>query len=390
MGIKKLFTFLNNNSMYKVYPYINDLISELKLKKTNTIIGVDGNLFCYKYAHSYDNMLIGFFNQIIQFLSNSLLPLYIFDGGTIQEKENTNHNRSQKKQFNKVKLEQIEEHPDEYAESDSEYAVLKKKYEKNTIRIKTDEINILLELFDLLNIPYIFSYGEGEYLAVMLNQYGIIDMFLTDDTDPIPAGIVKTIKFYNNGVYYLNTEETLEKLLINKNEFIDFCILLGSDYSLFHHGYKPNELFELIKTHKCIENIIIEKIENKQLVNIELINKIRKIYRESGENERMFFTNPNATKSNYNFIIDHSNYNFYSNIMLEFWDEFLEIISKDLKEITKDMTELFKNSINNYVRQKKFNIKNIVKFLKNNIPDISDKEISNAQITFEYLNSFGF
>ena len=64
----------------------------------------------------------------------------------------------------------------------------------------------MLELFDLLNIPYIFSYGEGEYLAVLLNKYNIIDFFLTDDTDPIPAGINKTIKFYNNSVYYLETK----------------------------------------------------------------------------------------------------------------------------------------------------------------------------------------
>mgnify|MGYP003353403397 CR=1 FL=1 len=61
-----------------------------------------------------------------------------------------------------------------------------------------------------MNIPYIFSHGEGEYLAVLLNKYGIIDMFLSDDTDPLPAGICREIKFFNNGVYSISHENILQ------------------------------------------------------------------------------------------------------------------------------------------------------------------------------------
>jgi len=104
MGIKKLFTFLDNNKLFKIYPYLNDLIKELDLDKKKFLIGIDGNLFCYKYSHSYNNMLIGFFNQILKFLSNGIIPLYIFDGGTLQEKENTNLIRGHRKYLNKIKL----------------------------------------------------------------------------------------------------------------------------------------------------------------------------------------------------------------------------------------------------------------------------------------------
>ena len=76
MGIKKLFTFLDNNKLYKKYSYLNDLISELDIDKKKLLVGVDGNLFCYKYTHSYDNMLIGFFNQILKFLSNKIILLH--------------------------------------------------------------------------------------------------------------------------------------------------------------------------------------------------------------------------------------------------------------------------------------------------------------------------
>lgn len=399
MGIKKLFTFLNNNNLYKIYPYLNDLIDELNIDKKRLLVGVDGNLFCYKYSHSYDNMLIGFFNQVLKFLSNKIIPLYIFDGGTIQEKENTNLNRYQRKIFSKYKLDQLEniiENNDNIdINTNSEINILKKKLEKKSIQINKKDIKLLLELFDLLHIPYIFSHGEGEYLAVLLNKYNIIDMLLTDDTDPIPAGIIKTIKFYNNNVYFLETQQVLNKFNLTASEFCDFCILLGSDYSTFYHGLKPFEVYDLILKHKNIENLI----DNNLLNNINpdslvIINKIRNIYNLSFQNEKNMFINPNDHISpNYNIIIDHLDLNYYSNILLEYWDDFIDILKNDLNDLNnlnnQTQTNLFKFNINEFVKKKKFNIKNIVKFIKNNINDITEEEISNAIISFEFLNTFG-
>ena len=49
MGIKKMNTFLNSHNIYKKYAYINDTIIDNNIEKKNIIIGIDGNLFCYKY-----------------------------------------------------------------------------------------------------------------------------------------------------------------------------------------------------------------------------------------------------------------------------------------------------------------------------------------------------
>lgn len=399
MGIKKLFTFLNNNALFKVYPYLNDLINELDIDKKKLLVGVDGNLFCHKYTHSYDNMLIGFFNQIIKFLSNKIIPLYIFDGGTLPEKENTNIMRYQKKIISKYKLEQIEHILDleENLCDKTSLLLLKKKLEKNSMKINNENIILVLELFDLLNIPYIFSHGEGEYLAVLLNKYNIIDMFLSDDTDPIPAGINRIIKFYNNNVYYLETKLIYDKLLINKKEFCDFCILLGSDYLTFNHGLKPNEILELIYKYKTIENIHEEKIipciTNESFI---LIDKIRNIYYNSYLIEKNFMIGKNIdkdTNTNINLIIDHSNISFYSNIMLEFWDDFINILNKnnecDDQDNNLNLSNNFKYNIYKYISNKKFNIKNILKFIKNNIKDLTEEEITNMIISFDFLNTFG-
>ncbi len=435
MGVKKLFTFLNNNNMFKVYPYLNDLVADLNLDKKKLLIGVDGNLFCHKYAHSYDNMLIGFFNQVLKFLSNKIIPLYIFDGGTFQEKENTNYIRYQKKMISKYKLEQIEnllelnENNDD--KNNMDLIILKKKMEKNSIKINMENITLLLELFDLLNIPYIFSHGEGEYLAVLLNKYNIIDMFLSDDTDPIPAGINRIIKFYNNGVYYLDTKLIYDKFNITSKQFCDFCILLGTDYTSFNHGLKPDELFNLIKNYHTIENIYAnKKINCIDDDSFELIDKIRNIYYYSDVHEQNFITNRNKNAklnesennnelndvnikiihhdmtSHVNLLIDHNNMSYYSNIMLEYWDEFVEVLEqknnaniydmeKEENYINKNNTnntnkgENFKFLINTHISKSKFCIKKIIKYIKNNIEDITNDELTSIVMSFEFLNTFG-
>ena len=45
MGVKKLFTFLNEKRIYKNYEKINNLLYELKLNKNSVFIGIDTNLY---------------------------------------------------------------------------------------------------------------------------------------------------------------------------------------------------------------------------------------------------------------------------------------------------------------------------------------------------------
>lgn len=399
MGIKKLFTFLDNNNIYKLYPFINDLLNDLKIDKNKALIGIDGNLYCYKYSHSYDNMLIGFYNQIIKFLSNGIYPFYIFDGGTLLEKENTIMLRNHKKNINKYKLEKIKEEILNN-EEDVELSLIKKKIEKNIIRISSSEINKLIDLLDLLNIPYIFSHGEGEYLAVLLNKYNFIDMFLSDDTDPIPAGINKIIKFYSNNVMYLDINNIFNVLEINNEQLCDFSILLGTDYAIFKHGLKPCEILILIKKYNNIETIMNHLKINNELLNNEqknemllLVNKIRNIYNNSANNEKLLLINPNTKVNNFNInvISNINNINLYSNTLLEFWDNFIELLSINSinnEELIIKLSIDLKNNIIKFIKNKKINVKKIINFLKNNVSDITYEEIQNATISFNYLNEF--
>ena len=395
MGVKKLHTFLNNKGIYKTYPYLNNLIDELNFDKNKIIIGIDANLFYYKYSHSYDNMLIGFFNQVLKFLSYGYYPLYIFDGGTMTEKENTNLLRSKKKNNNEIRLNKIEEELNTLEHVEDNYdlqnlMLLKKKVKKNTIKISTDEIKKILELFDLFNIPYIFSAGEGEYLAVLLNNYKIIDFFLTDDTDPIPAGIDYLIKFSNNIVMFLDRKTILNKLDLTQEQLCDLSILLGSDYFIVNYTtkpiLKPDEIYDLIKKYHNIENIYNYLYVNSDTKEKFLITtaKIREIYNKSPSYEKKLIIEPDSVLDNYNIISIHKNIDYYSNVMLEYWDDFVNILKNDYNEV---FVNNYKVNIINFIKSKKINIKNIIKFLKFNIADLTENEIINITSNFSFINN---
>lgn len=394
MGVKKLFTFLNENKIYRTYNHFNHLISDMKLNKNKILVGVDANLYFYKYSHSYNNMLIGFFNQILKFLSNGLCPLYIFDGGTIKEKEKTNIERNNNKKYNKEKLEDLKEqlvlvknNKNNYnddttvginilLEKEEELNLLIEKTYKKTIKISNDYITQLTELLDLLNIPYIFAHGEGEYLAVLLNNYKIIDYFLTDDTDTIPAGINNIVKFSGGKIIYLNTDDIYKKLEITRDDFINLCVLMGTDYSSYNiKKYKTNELLELIKNNDRIENIY-----NHFQINKDEFENVVNIYKNVAETEKCYLID-NVDNLNVNIINNH-NMGLYSQILKTYWKDFMDVLNNNMDSIQ------FKTRIVKYIKNRVIDEKAVLIFLNDNIEDMTEKELSNIEVSLIYLNKF--
>lgn len=375
MGVKKLFTFLNEKRIYKKYEKINNLLYELKLNKNSVFVGIDTNLYYYKYNYTYDNILIGFFNQIIKFLSNGIYPLYIIDGGTLKEKEKTNIMRNNKKNNNYQKIEELLveiENSDDKDKIDYLNKIIE-KLKKKTLKISNGKIDILIELFNLMNIPYIFSYGEGEYLAVLLNNYGIIDFFLTDDTDPIPAGINNIIKFTNNRVLYLNKEYLFKELEINENQFCDFCILLGNDYNSFNmKKLKPFEILKLVKNNNITEILNIFNIDEENFINL------KNIYLNSSNDEKDYILKGHTNNDN----IINMTYKNSSIILNQFWNELKEVL------INNENSLNLKRDIIKKIKKTKFNTNELLNFLKINVNNITNDEIDNIKITFSYLDNF--
>jgi 5'-3' exonuclease len=93
----------------------------------------------------------------------------------------------------------------------------------------------LVELADLLRvcgIPYITAAGEAEAQCAYLNDAGIVDAILTEDSDAFVFGARCVIRgFFSRGYAKAYRSSTLDKLGLSRPVLMGLALLLGSDYS---------------------------------------------------------------------------------------------------------------------------------------------------------------
>lgn len=306
-------------------------IKKLQIKKlindSPYFIGIDAYLYAIRYKRVFKKIEYGFLRQILLSLSAKIIPIYVFDGSTPEQKKKTVFNRQLKKQkiYQKLqelilknnsiltkenldwtaqelleKLDSIDDginllinkdensshllYGSDYSDEYNEIIRLKKK----TQSIDHDDIYNLKCFLDMLGIPHITADGEADDMLASMYKKNIIQACQSDDMDMLPKGCGNVIQITNKGITQYVLKEILEKLVLSYNQFIDLCILLGSDY---YTTYLPKiraiELYNMFKSHDnpCLENFV--KLYSQTDINIqthlESYQKIRDFFLDTGK-----------------------------------------------------------------------------------------------------------
>lgn len=120
-----------------------------------------------------------------------------------------------------------------------------------------------------MGIPYIDAPCEAEAQCAALVKGGKVFATATEDMDALTFGcnvLLRRLTFSEARkmpVQEFHYDKVLEGLELNKDEFIDLCIMLGCDYTNSIKGIGPKRAIELIKTHKSLEKII-ENLDTKK------------------------------------------------------------------------------------------------------------------------------
>ena len=278
MGIKNLNGLIENyTSSGKVKKHLSSF--------NNKIFAIDTNVYLYKYLYGKSNHIDGMFFMINKFKKFNITPIFVFDGKPPNEKADTIKNRKIMKDKLKEKL--LNLNAQLLLKDDlSEIALLKTEIdniEKKIMYVNKNVLDKTKELLDLMGITYINADCEAEHYCSKLCKLELVDGVVSEDMDTIACGSKLVIRNFTNkddfvDAYYLNN--ILYDMNISYKSFIDLCILLGNDYNNRPRSLNPDEIFDLIKKHNSIENILNDnlltnwKCEYNTIRNIILLSDV--------------------------------------------------------------------------------------------------------------------
>lgn len=309
MGIKNLTSLIRKNYS-GAYSCVN--LDFLRFK----IVAIDVPIYMFKYKYLTNNSgnqndwLVNFINMIHFLRKNDIHPLFVFEGKYEIEKTETREARKTTRENIKIKTKTLEADLIAYKESNVISDALKiewEKYLKKTFEKENDsgltldvdpniinteifedlietrkkyDINICSKDFDklklllnILSVPFIQADCEAETLCSYLQYLKLVYAVFSTDSDVLAYGcdlMIVDFDIYKNTVTMINRKTLLKEIDLKKSEFLDFCIMCGTDYNKNIPRIGCVKALKLIKQYKTIESIPL----NSDILNFKRVREI--------------------------------------------------------------------------------------------------------------------
>ena len=318
MGIKNLNSFLEKHAKLAI---TEQNLSKYKNKK----IAVDTSIFLYKFKYS-GKFLESFINQVYHFARFDIIPIYVFDGAPPKEKQEVLDGRKEHKAKIQQRVEELEDQIknlslDEVNEGKKqELEVQVKLTQRKCINITKEDVDNLKKIFNTMGVKYIQADCEADLICCKLYRSGRVESCLSNDMDFLPSGCGVLLRNYNNSnkVLEYNLKYILQILNFTYEQFVDFCILCGCDYTCKIPKLGSETEYKYIKAHGNIENILeLYCGENKKFklpTNFEY-QKSRELINTNNDLENVVVENENFIKpevlnmeSDINFIENNTTF----------------------------------------------------------------------------------
>lgn len=189
-------------------------------------------------------------------------PVFVFDGKPSELKSGTIEERIARREKAKKEYEEA------LAEGD-----LKKAFSKaqQTSRMTPEILESSKELLGLMGIPVVQAPSDGEAQAAYMCMKGDVHAAASQDFDSILFGAPQLVrnltisgrrKVPGKSVYrdvkteVIDTESMLKTLDITREQLVDVCILIGTDFNPGVSGIGPKKGLKLIQKHGDLEAVL--------------------------------------------------------------------------------------------------------------------------------------
>ncbi|KAL4705716.1 hypothetical protein ACJJTC_019779 [Scirpophaga incertulas] len=204
--------------------------------------------------------LMGTFYRTIRLVENGIKPVYVFDGKPPDLKAHQLNKRAEKRDEAEKELQKATEAGDQASIE---------KFNRRLVKVTRQHGEEARELLKLMGVPVVEAPCEAEAQCAALVKAGKVYGVATEDMDALTFGasvLLRHLTFSEARkmpVQEFHLDVVLKGLELERNEFIDLCILLGCDYCGSIRGIGPKRAIELIRQHHSLEQILNNIDTNK-------------------------------------------------------------------------------------------------------------------------------
>ncbi|KAF2195310.1 flap endonuclease 1 [Zopfia rhizophila CBS 207.26] len=197
--------------------------------------------------------LMGMFYRSLRMVDNGIKPLFVFDGAPPKLKSGELAKRFQRKSEAQAAHEEAKE---------TGTAEDVEKFSRRTVRVTKEHNAECQRLLTLMGIPYIIAPTEAEAQCAVLARAGKVYGAASEDMDTLTFNspvLLRHLTFSEQRkepIQEIHLDKVLEGLAMEREQFIDLCILLGCDYLDPIKGIGPSTALKLIREHKNLEGVV--------------------------------------------------------------------------------------------------------------------------------------
>lgn len=304
MGILGLIQWLKRNA-----PYIFHTIPLQNLYGKR--IAIDASIYLYKFVsreNKFDGNWIDLYVRLILHLRRfNIRPLLVFDGKAPDLKDATRKHRREVYAKHRHTADEIKELLDELTPCESFIDIKQPSLEKCTKYLKVSnetiqsyskeqicdamyekyrksnsaDINItpehgllLKQVLDAMGLPWVQAPDEAEKHCAWLLKNGCVSAVMTTDSDIHAYGasmVITDVSVSSDFCTMVLNENILEATHFTHSQFVDFCIMCGTDYNDNIKGIGPSGAYQLMTRFGSLEKIS-EEIDTTVLNYISVRN----------------------------------------------------------------------------------------------------------------------
>jgi flap endonuclease-1 len=248
-----------------------------------SVVAVDAHNWLYKYLtttvqwtgeDAYTTSdgtevanLIGAVQGLPKFFEHDLTPVFVWDGGVTELKDDEIEERREQREAYEQQLEEAREEGD---------AIEAARLDARTQRL-TDTIHeTTRELFDLLDVPQVEAPAEGEaQAAYMARVDDTVDYAGSDDYDCLLLGAPRTLRQLTSSgdPERMDFDATLDKHDLTWEQLVDVGILCGTDFNDGLRGFGPKTALQAIREHGDLWGVLDAEGEH-----VEHADRIRELF----------------------------------------------------------------------------------------------------------------